>query len=143
MAKIQIKLPEDFHNNLTKLEAKTDQVLPKVVEEGGKVALSAVRSALSGAIGHSLKYKKRSTGELASSLGLAPAKQDFKGDWNVKVGFPEPRSDGKVNAKLANIIEHGKHGQPARPFLKRAKSQSRAAVLEAMKEKLLSEVELL
>jgi hypothetical protein len=82
-----------------------------------------------------------STGELAGALGLTPAKIDRKGNWNAKVGFDEPRRDGGSNAKLANILEHGKHNQPARPFLKPAKSAARGPAIEAMKRKLESEID--
>ena len=58
----------------------------------------------------------------------------------MKVGFSEPRSDGESNAKIATILEYGKSGQPARPFLKPAKSSSKNACIEAMKAKLESEV---
>ena len=51
---------------------------------------------------------------------------------NIKVGFAEPRSDGDSNAKIANIIEYGKHNQPARPFLKPTKTSSRKPCKEAM-----------
>jgi len=33
---------------------------------------------------------------------------------------------------VANILEHGKHGQPAKPFLKPARSASKKAVIETM-----------
>ena len=59
---------------------------------------------------------------------------------NIKIGFSEPRSDGGSNAKLANILEYGKHGQPAKPFLKPAKSASRAECIRVMKQKLEEEV---
>ena len=47
---------------------------------------------------------------------------------------------GGSNAKLANILEYGKHGQPAKPFLKPAKSASRAECIRVMKQKLEEEV---
>ena len=56
------------------------------------------------------------------------------------MGFSEPRSDGDSNAKIANILEYGRHGQPPKPFLKPAKSSSKAAAIEAMKRKLEEEV---
>jgi hypothetical protein len=59
---------------------------------------------------------------------------DRDGNFNVKVGFSEPRRDGDSNAKIANIIEYGKHGQPPKPFLKPAKTASRSAAIEAMKK---------
>jgi hypothetical protein len=58
----------------------------------------------------------------------------------VKVGFDEPRKDGESNAKIANILEYGKSGQPPKPFLKPAKTASRNACIEAMKKKLDEEI---
>ncbi len=81
-----------------------------------------------------------STGELESALGVSPAKLDKNGNFNVKVGFDEPRKDGSSNAMIANIIEYGKHGQPPRPFLKPAKAASRTPAIEAMKRKLDEEM---
>ena len=45
------------------------------------------------------------------------------------------------NAKLANILEYGKHGQPAKPFLKPAKSASKAECIRVMEQTLKEEVE--
>ena len=44
------------------------------------------------------------------------------------------------NAKIANIIEYGKSGQPAKPFLKPAKSATKKTCAEAMKAKLEQEL---
>jgi hypothetical protein len=46
----------------------------------------------------------------------------------VKIGFKEPRRNGESNAKIANIIEYGKSGQPPKPFLKPARSASRKSM---------------
>jgi hypothetical protein len=73
-------------------------------------------------------------------LGVSPAKIDRDGNYNVKVGFSEPRSEGGSNAKIANIIEYGKQGQPPKPFLKHAKSASRKACIAAMTDKLEEEI---
>ena len=136
-----VKMPEEFLQKLSKLGDQTDDIAASVLEAGGEVVLAKVKSNLAGVIGRDLKKKKRSTGKLLGALGLAPAKVDRDGNSNVKVGFAEPRSDGVSNAKLASIIEYGKHGQPAKPFLKPAKSASKAACIEAMKAKFEEEVE--
>jgi len=83
-----------------------------------------------------------SSGELERALGVSPAKLDRRGNWDVKIGFAEPRKDGGSNAKLANILENGKHGQPPRPFLKPAKIASREACIAKMKQVLESEMKL-
>lgn len=141
MAKVDIKLPTDFEEQLSRLAEKTDEIIPKVLEAGGEVVLSKVRSNLSSVVGQGTKEESRSTGELERSLGLSPAKQKRDGSgWDVKVGFAEPRSDGGNNAKIANILEYGKHGQAPKPFLKPAKSSSKSAAVSAMKAKFESEV---
>lgn len=140
MAKATFKMPDEFLMKVSKLADRTDEILPKVLEAGAEVVESKVRSNLASVIGKGTKEPSRSTGQLLSALGTSPALQDKNGDFNVKVGFSEPRSDGESNAKIATILEYGKSGQPARPFLKPAKSSSKNACIEAMKAKLESEV---
>ncbi|GAA4654054.1 hypothetical protein GCM10023142_11920 [Anaerocolumna aminovalerica] len=141
MAKVDFKMPEEFLLKVSRLAEKTDEIIPKVLEAGAEVVYDKVKSNLSSVVGKNTKVKSRSTGELESALGVSPAKQDRNGNFNVKIGFAEPRSDGGSNAKLANILEYGKHGQPPKPFLKPAKSRSRGACIEAMTNKLESEIE--
>lgn len=140
MAKAEVQLPEELLTRLSQLGAKSDEIAEKMLEAGGEVLLSRVKSNLAGVIGKGTKYPSESTGELERSLGLSPAKLDRNGNHNIKVGFSEPRSDGGSNAQIANIIEYGKYGQPAKPFLKPAKSASKAAVIEAMKQTFEQEV---
>ena len=141
MAKCEMKMPEDFLLKISQLGSNFDAVAESVLEAGGEVVLSKVKSNLAGVVGSGTKYDSRSTGELERSLGLSPAKLNRDGNHDIKVGFAEPRSDGGSNAKLANILEYGKHGQPAKPFLKPAKTASRKECIEAMKAKLESEVD--
>ncbi|MFT9076242.1 HK97-gp10 family putative phage morphogenesis protein [Ethanoligenens sp.] len=141
MAKVDMKMPDEFLLKLSRLGDQTDTIIPKVLEAGGEVVLDKVKSNLSAVVGSGTKEKSRSTGELERSLGLSPALMDRDGNFNVKVGFAEPRSDGGSNAKIANILEYGKHGQPPKPFLKPAKTQSRSACIEAMKAKLRKEID--
>lgn len=140
MAKATMKMPEDFLLKLSRLGEKTDEIIPKVLEAGGEVVEAKVKSNLQAVIGNSTKEESRSTGELVSALGVSSAKQDKDGIFNVKVGFSEPRSDGKSNAMIAGVLEYGKHGQSPKPFLKPAKSASKNACIDAMKVKLESEV---
>lgn len=140
MASVAFKMPEDFLLQLSKLENKTDEIIPKVLEAGGEVVVSKVKSNLQAVIGNGTKEESRSTGQLISALGVTPAKQDKEGNFNVKVGFSEPRSDGKSNAMIAGVLEYGKHGQPPKPFLKPAKSSTKDACINAMKAKFEEEV---
>lgn len=140
MAKVRMKMPDDFQKKVSNLGNKTDEIVSKVLESGGEVVLDKVKHNLKGVIGRETKEASRSTGELVFSLGLSPTKLDRKGNYNVKIGFSEPRSDGDSNAKIANILEYGKSGQPPKPFLKPAKSASRKACIETMKKELDKEI---
>ena len=141
MVKVQVKMPEEFLLRLSRLGDKTDEIIPKVLEAGGEVVEQKVRANLSAVIGRDTKEESRSTGELLSALGVTPAKIDRDGNYNVKVGFSEPRPDGRSNAMIANVLEYGKSGQPAKPFMKPARSAARAPCIEAMKAAFEREVE--
>lgn len=141
MARVQVKMPEELLVKLSKLGSQTDVIAERVLEAGGEVVLQKVKSNLAAAVGNGTKHKSRSTGELESSIGLSPTKLDKNGNYNIKIGFAEPRSDGLSNAMLANLIEYGKSGQPPRPFLKPAKSASKAECLNVMKRTLEEEIE--
>ena len=141
MAKAAFKMPEDFLLKLSRLGEKTDEIIPKVLEAGGEVVEAKVKSNLQAVIGSGTKEESRSTGELFLALGVSSARQDKDGNFNVKVGFSEPRSDGKSNAMIAGVLEYGKSGQSPKPFLKPAKSASKSACVDAMIAAFEKEVE--
>jgi HK97 gp10 family phage protein len=128
-------MPEEFLAKISALGNKTDEIVPRVLEAGADVVQKRVNSNLMAAL------SGKSSGQLASALGVSPAKVDRNGNTNVKIGFAENRSDGKSNAMLANILEYGKHGQPPRPFLKPAKTAAKSQVIETMKSALEREVD--
>ena len=140
MAKVTVKMPDEMLEKLSKLGSKTDEIAHKVLEAGAEVVLKEVKSSLDNVIGQNTKVPSRSTGELQSSLGMSKVGTNKKGDYDIKIGFAEPRSDGESNAKLANLIEHGRHGQVAKPFLKPAQRRSKAPCVEAMKQTFEEEV---
>ena len=140
MAKCTVKMPDELLEKLSRLGAESDAIAERVLEAGAEVVVSKVKSNLSAVIGSGVKFDSRTTGELERSLGVSPVKVDKNGNSNIKIGFTEPRSDGESNAKIATIIEYGKSGQPAKPFLKPAKSATKTACMNAMKQKLEQEV---
>ena len=141
MAKATMRMPDEFLLKVSRLGEKTDEILPRVLKAGGDVVEEKVKSNLKRVIGNATKEESRSTGELVSALGVSSAKQDRNGNFNVKVGFSEPRPDGKSNAMIAGVLEYGKSGQPPKPFLKPAKSASKNACINAMISALEKEVE--
>ena len=128
-------------DKISKLAERTDEIIPKVLVAGGEVTFDNVKSNLESVIGKGTKYESRSTGELVNALGVSGARLDRNGNWNVKVGFTPKRSDGKSNSMIAAVIEYGKSGQPPKPFMKPAKSQSKSAAINAMKDAFRREVD--
>lgn len=141
MARVQIKLPNDFIDALDSASNILDNSAEKVLKAGANIVEPRMRSNLSAAIDSSTKQPSRSTGQLAKALGTAPVKVNSRGDYNVKVGFAENRDDGRANALIANVLEHGRSNQPARPFLAPTRSQTRRAAITAMKQTLAARIQ--
>ena len=140
MAKADINFPDAFLEQLSRLGSQFDSVAQSVLEAGGEVVLEKAQRNLAAVVGTGTKYDSRSTGELVDSLGLSPVKLNNSGNHDIKVGFSEPRSDGGSNAKIANILEYGKHGQAPKPFMKPARTSSKAECIQVMKDTLETEV---
>ena len=140
MAKVDIKMPDDFLLKISKLGSDFDPVAEKVLKAGGEVVFKRTKSNLSAVIGKGTKHESRSTGELEKALGVTSVRLDRNGNHDIKIGFSEPRPDGESNAKIANILEYGKHGQPAKPFLKPARSASKSECISVMKSTFEEEV---
>lgn len=133
------------------IQNRSGAIITKCVEAGAEVAEGFIRNNLRCVL--SAEHKN---GELMNSLGITPVKVSRDGVYNAKIGFAEPRHDqggsnitrsGKkrsyyvrTNAMIANILEHGRSNQPARPFLAPAKKSSKKPALEAMERTFDQEV---
>jgi hypothetical protein len=73
VAKIEIKMPEDFLLRISRLADKTDEIIPRVLEAGGKVVLDKVKSNLP-----------------PWSDGHQGKKADPPGNWSAPSVFPPP-----------------------------------------------------
>ena len=142
MARASFKLPDDLLEKMSKLGSQYDQIIPRVLEAGAEPASEKAKSNLSLRIGQGTKYPSESTGELLASLETSKPVQNNQGDWVLRVGIPTTNdSKGVSNALKAAVIEYGKSGQPPKPWLKPAKSQSKKACIEAMKKEFDKEVD--
>jgi phenylacetate-coenzyme A ligase PaaK-like adenylate-forming protein len=89
MARVNMKLPDDFMNKISRLGEKTDEIVPRVLQAGAEVVEAKVRSNLQAAIGSNTQDESRSTGELVGALGISPAKLDRNGNYDVcESGLP-------------------------------------------------------
>lgn len=139
MARAEIEIPDDLINYLTTIQRNLGGIIGKALDAGAEVCVEPMRDSLRSRIGPEEK-----DGELVNALGKSPVKRSAKGDQslNIKVGFNEPRSDGNVNAKIANVLEHGGRGgrQPARPWLKPIRKQLEENAKRAMEAEFSREV---
>ena len=62
----------------------------------------------------------RSTGQLKESFGKVEAKQQSNGSYSGEVGFYGKDDKGVRNGLKAGVLEYGKQGQIARPFVRPA-----------------------
>ena len=100
MAKMTLKLPDDLADRLSDLQKRSDTLVKKALEEGGKVVLKQAQSNLNSVVGKGTKYDSRATGELERSLGLSPVKGNGAGR-DIKVGFSEPHAGGAFGIRQA------------------------------------------
>lgn len=135
MARVHIQLPNNFIDALQAASTLLDAAAGDVLNAGAGVVEPRLRANLTAAIGQGAT-PSRSTGQLLAALGTTSVKVNSRGEHNLKIGFAENRRDGRSNALIANVLEHGKSNQPARPFLTPTRSQTRRAATEAMKQAL-------
>lgn len=116
MARVHIQLPNNFIDALQAASTLLDAAAGDVLNAGAGVVEPRLRANLTAAIGQGAT-PSRSTGQLLAALGTTSVKVNSRGEHNLKIGFAENRRDGRSNALIANVLEHGKSNQPARPFL--------------------------
>ena len=110
MATVTIKLPDEFMNQLSEFDSRLEDIFTKALEDGAEIAEKQARANLKAVIGSGTKLPSESTGQLLGALGISPVKPSELGGYDIRVGFAEPRQDGKSNEMIANIIEYGKKG---------------------------------
>lgn len=133
---IKIKFPEELMINLEKLANEADKIVEKSLKAGAEIVEGQIRTNLKNSL------KGESSGQLLEALGTSPVKPNNKIDgWDIKIGFNEPRKDGTSNAMIANILEYGKKGQTAKPFLKPAIDASKSKMRATMKKVFTEETE--
>jgi hypothetical protein len=141
MATVTIKLPDEFMNQLSEFDSRLEDIFTKALEDGAEIAEAQVRSNLKAVIGSGTKFPSKSTGELLGALGTSPVKRSSLGGFDIRVGFAEPRKDGGSNEMVANILEYGKKGQAAKPFIKPAEDATKSKVKAKMEETFKAEAE--
>lgn len=143
MSTVTIKLPDEFMNQLSEFDSQLEDVFTKSLEDGAEIAYEQAKANLGVALASFALSDgiSRSTGQLKGALGVSPVKPSELGGFDIRVGFAEPRKDGKSNEMISNIIEYGKKGQAAKPFMKPAEDATKAKVKAKMEETFKAEAE--
>ena len=141
MATITIKLPDEFMNQLSEFDSRLEDIFTKSLENGAEIAEKQAKANLKTVIGSGTKFPSKATGELLGALGTSPVKRSSLGGFDIRVGFADPRKDGGSNEMVANIIEYGKKGQAAKPFMKPAEDATKSKVKAKMEETFKAEAE--
>lgn len=121
-----VKLPDDLARRFEAAGQEMDGIAEEALRAGAEVLAGEGRSELDRALGMPRFYPKRGSGELRSALGVSPMKLTSRGQYDIRVGFREPRKKqpGRrvgtsrkgggyytaTNAMVANILEHGHRG---------------------------------
>lgn len=141
MATVTIKLPDEFMNQLSEFDSRLEDIFTKALEDGAEIAEKQAKANLKAVIGSGTKFPSKAAGELLGALGTSPVKRSSLGGFDIRVGFAEPRKDGGSNEMVANIIEYGKKGQAAKPFMKPAEDATKSKVKAKMEETFKAEAE--
>ena len=143
MATVTVKMPDEFMNQISEFDSRLEDIFEKSLEDGAEIAYKQAKARLGVALASFAlsSEESKSTGQLRGALGISPVKPSGLGGYDIRVGFAEPRRDGKSNEMIANIIEYGKKGQAAKPFMKPAEDATKSKVKAKMEETFKAEAE--
>ena len=96
MAKVQVQMPDEFLEKISKLGKRTDEITERALQVGAKVVEAQFRTNLSSSIGRGTKYESRSTGELERSLGITKVRVGKDGNHDIKVKGRQPRHQSRI-----------------------------------------------
>lgn len=133
-------MPEELLTKLSKLGNQYDGIVQSMLANGAEPLQQQVQANLDAVVGKQTKYPSRSTGALQKSVKVTKAYQVKNGDWHIKVSIYGYDSKGVPNALKGLVIEKGRAGQPAKPWLKPAVSKSKNSCIQSMSETLDKEI---
>lgn len=125
---------DEYMARLQALGAQSREILQIAVYEGAAIVADEVRDRLHAVL------SPDATGELESSLGIAPMRND-RGYVNTRIGFDGYDSKGVANQLKANVLESGSSKQPKRPFMRPAVNASRKPAEAKMAQVVDQEIE--
>lgn len=109
VAKVDIKMPEEFLQCISRLGSDFDPAAEKVLEAGGEIVLAKAQSNLSSVVGNGTKYESRSTGELESALSVLckdgqKRQPQYQGWLCNLVGMVSATQNWQISSNTANTV---------------------------------------
>jgi len=139
VARVKVDLPDEYIRKLNELGNKVDGAAERILLAGANAVMPEFIQNANRVIGHNTKYKSRTKGNLIKSITTSHYKISKYGNYYIRLIF-DGEQDGISNNDLAYIIEYGKSGQPAKPFIEVTKrktwKQCNAAMLAQLKKEL-------
>ena len=118
MADVRFDGLDGYEQMLAKLGDNSDEVFSKMVTAGVKVAFAAIKGR---------------AGQFAKYVHVKGARKNQYGHF-AQVQFKGKTSSGAPAALAVNVYEHGRPGQPARPWLSATCVSTEPNVVVAMQE---------
>lgn len=125
MARLEFEGLHELHLSFEKIAAIPVDVKARMATEAGKVVAEAHRQKLE-------QYGAIETGQLAASI--KPGRPKTEGEISIEVRPSGSRTRGKKstsNEAIGYIIEYGKRGMPARPWMREANAECEEKAVEA------------
>src|SRR5574344_1994996 len=104
MPSIKFEMPEELMRGLNDISRELDGIMEESLHAGAEVIEKKVRSNLTNVI----KAGGRSSGQLLGSLGISPSRKNDDGNYDVNVGFNEPRQDKRGVTTYKRKLKGGK-----------------------------------
>jgi len=130
MARLEIRGTEELEIKLSKLA--DPELMKEVVWAGAQPVADEIRKGLK----KNLQGSEYATGDLLSSLGIAPPDIDRNGNANTKIGFHGYDRKGVPNVIKARVMESGSSKQKKRPFVRPAVRRARKKSINEMQKKI-------
>lgn len=157
MAKIDVKGPESYMAQLSKLGKESIKICENAVRIGGGIVADEIRKEIESLPEE--KFRKLQPGDnftgtskgvkkdLIESFGISPLGKDRDGVINVKIGFDGYGSyptkkypKGVPNALVARAIESGSSVRQKTPFVRKAVNRSKKRAIEEMGKSIESDL---
>jgi HK97 gp10 family phage protein len=127
MADFNVTGLDDVIKDMMQHQKAAEEAVPEMLKAGAEILVKAQRDEIR-------SMKLVDTGDMMKSIKSDKIKKDPDGNSYIDV-YPQGKDrKGVRNADKAFIAEFGKHGEPARPWMRTANAKSAEEVTDAEKE---------